>query len=317
MPPKNPDNQYKDAEIRKDYYRDKYVIIAPKRKLRPNSFSHEQEPHKSPNLNCPFCGNHETNILAIPDKNHWRVKVVPNAFPALTTDNAKAFGVQELVIETPDHDVEFSELPLTQIMEVFAAFRDRLISLKKIAGIRYVLVFKNDGPMAGASVAHAHSQIIALPMIPPNIQAESNALVHYEEEHGSCAHCDIIAWEEAQKERVVWSDKNLIAISPYAASAGFGLWIMPRRHKKMFTDLTTTELRSLAVMLKAATTKLDQASISFNYFLQESIPHLDNHFVIKVEPRIFKYAGAEMGTGVVINSVPPEYATLWYQGKIK
>ena len=85
----------------------------------------------------------------------------------------------------------------------------------------------------------------------------------------------------------------------------------------MFTDLTTTELRSLAVMLKAATTKLDQASISFNYFLQESIPHLDNHFVIKVEPRIFKYAGAEMGTGVVINSVPPEYATLWYQGKIK
>jgi UDPglucose--hexose-1-phosphate uridylyltransferase len=109
----------------------------------------------------------------------------------------------------------------------------------------------------------------------------------------------------------------MVAVSPYAATAGFALWIIPRRHRKLFTDLNAAELESLAVMLKAAATKLDEASISFNYFLQESIPHLENHFILKLEPRIFKYAGAEMGTGVIINSVPPEYAAKWYQGKIK
>jgi UDPglucose--hexose-1-phosphate uridylyltransferase len=303
------------SEIRKDYYRENYVIISPKRNLRPNTFSHETEPHCVPDMDCPFCGSHETVLVAIPDRKNWKVRVVPNAFPALTILNTKAFGVQEVIIETPDHDNEFSDLPVADIMDVFTAFRHRLINLKKIPGIRYVLVFKNDGPMAGASISHAHSQVIALPMIPPHIESESNALVHYQEDHGNCAYCDIIAWEENQKVRVVWADKNMVAVAPYAASAGFGLWIIPRRHKRLFTDLTATELRSLAVMLKEACTKLDAASISFNYFLQESIPHLDNHFVLKIEPRLFKYAGAELGTGVIINPVPPEYAAKWYQGK--
>jgi UDPglucose--hexose-1-phosphate uridylyltransferase len=315
MPAKTPPTA-SESEIRKHYYRDHYVIIAPKRGLRPDSFSHAGEAHKVPNPSCPFCRNSETALFALPGRTHWQVKVIANAFPALSLSNPQAFGTQEVVIDTPDHNLEFSELPIGQIEQVFMAYRQRLTALKAVDGIRYVLVFKNDGPMAGASVAHAHSQIIALPMIPPHIEAESDALKHYQDDHNSCALCDAIAWEELQKVRIIFEDKHMVAISPYAARHGFEVWILPRRHIPLFTDLGVGELHSLATALKKITARLDNANISFNFFLQESIPHQDHHFVLKIEPRTFKWAGAEMGTGVIINPVPPEYAALWYQGRV-
>lgn len=316
MKPKPPQPEAAASEIRKHYYLDRYVIIAPKRNLRPDSFHHATEPHKVPNPGCHFCGNNEPALFALPSSKSWRVRVIANAFPALSLDNPKAFGAQEVIINTPDHDKEFSELSLDHITDIFQAYRHRLLTLKEIEGIRCVLVFKNDGPIAGASVAHAHCQVLALPMIPPGIEAESDALKHYQDEHNNCALCDILQWEEEQKVRVIFADKHLVAISPYAASHGFAVWIIPRRHVNLFTDLGAGELHSLAVVLKSVTARLDTAGLSFNYFLQESIAHQDHHFVLKVEPRTNRWAGAELGTGVIINPVPPEYASLWYRGKI-
>ena len=312
---KQPNNPA-ESEIRRHYYRELYVIIAPKRNLRPDSFSHDNEPHKVPNLACHFCHNKEAALFALPGPKHWDVKAIKNAFPALSVDNPQAFGIQEVVINTPDHDKEFSELSLEHIEEIFSVYRHRLAALKTVDGIRYVLVFKNDGPMAGASVAHAHCQILALPMIPPHIESESDAMKHYQDENNSCALCDVMAWEQEQKVRIIFEDKYFMAIAPYAASSGFGVWVIPRRHISYFNDLNGTELHSLAVIMKKLTARLDAANISFNYFLQESIAHQDHHFVLKVEPRTFKWAGAEMGTGVIINPIPPEYAALWYQGRV-
>lgn len=306
----------KDSEIRKHYYLDRYVIIAPKRNLRPDTFSRPLEPHKVPNSSCHFCHNTEPSSFALPSSKNWRVKTIANAFPALSLDNPQAFGAQEVIINTPSHDTEFSELPLDHIEDIFLAYRHRLAALKSINGIRYVLIFKNDGPNAGASVAHAHCQVMALPMIPPSIETESHALNHYQDEHGTCAVCDVILWEKSQKVRIIFEDKNIIALSPYAASHGFAVWIMPRRHEALFGDLTSSELHSLAVIMKKITAKLDAANISFNYFLQESIPHQDHHLVIKIEPRTNLWAGAELGTGIIINPIPPEYAALWYNGKV-
>lgn len=304
------------SEIRKHYYLDRYVIIAPKRNLRPDSFHHAAEPHKVPNPACPFCHNSEKPLFALPGPKNWQVKVIPNAFPALSLDNPKALGSQEVIIDTPDHNAEFSELPLDHILDIFQVYRHRLLTLKETPGIRYVLIFKNDGPLAGASVAHAHCQVIGLPMIPPNIEIESDGLKHYQDDHNSCAHCDIIVWEEQQKVRVIFADKNFVAIAPYAPSHGFAVWIMPRRHVNSFTELGTGELHSLAVIMRSLTARLDQAGLSFNFFLQESTAHQDHHFFIKIEPCTNRWAGAELGTGIIINPVPPEYATLWYQGKI-
>lgn len=304
------------AELRKHYFLDSYVVIAPKRSNRPSSFSPDPVPHKSPSSHCPFDNNTEHSVWQTPRGNDWRVKVVPNAYSAFSLNNPFAYGTQEVVINTPDHNLEFSELPVSDIMEIFTAYRQRLTVLSRLEGIRYVLVFKNDGPIAGASIAHAHCQIYALPLVPPKIARESDALTHYWESRQSCGYCDVIAWEETQKVRVIAEDKHFMAIAPYASSHALEAWILPRRHVNKFVQLHATELHSLAIILKKIAARLDANVISFNYFLQESLDNQDHHFVIKVEPRTTKYGGEELATGVEINPIAPEFAALWYNGKI-
>ncbi len=304
------------SELRKHYFLDSYVIIAPGRNSRPNLFSHAAEPHKAPSDHCPFDFRPAPGVWQYPRGANWQVKVIKNDFPALSTDNPKAFGAQEVIINTPDHNVEFSELSVAEILEVFNAYRHRITELSKLEGIRYVLVFKNDGPVAGASIAHAHCQIYALPIVPPKIARESDALNHYWDQKNTCAYCDVIVWETSQKVRLIAEDKSFVAVAPYASSHALEVLVIPRRHVSKFAELNGTELHSLATIMKSITARLDTSMISFNYILQESLDNQDHHFVIKIEPRTTKFAGAELGTGVEINPVTPEYATLWYQGKI-
>lgn len=117
--------------------------------------------------------------------------------------------------------------------------------------------------------------------------------------------------------RIIYEDKLMIAVSPYAAESPFAAWILPRRHIGSFVDLTTSELASCAVILKNLTAKLDHAVISYNFFLQNSLSDRHDHFVLKLEPRPNIWAGFELGTGIIINPVMPEYAALWYKGQIK
>ena len=306
-----------ENQLRKHYFLERYVIIAPKRGLRPDSFNRHDAAHKVPNQDCHICGdNTEEALYRFPASGKWQIKVVANKYPALTLDNPEAYGRHELIIETPDHDREFSELSHNEQLNVFAAYRHRLNALSKLEGIRYVQVWKNDGPLAGASVAHAHSQILALPLIPPVVEEESTAMDRYQSLHGSCAVCDLMHWEEEQSIRIIYSDKNLIAIAPYAATAPFGVWLIPRRHEGNFCNLKGGELDSLATALGKISGRLDAASMSFNWYLVNSLPHEDHHFVLKVEPRDTVWGGAELGTGIIINPVPPEYTALWYHGKV-
>ncbi len=303
-----------NAEIRRHYFLDSYVIIAPKRTLRPISVTPPAD--KVDPVDCNFCGAATRGIWQTPRGRGWQVKVIPNAYPALTVSNPRAFGVQEIVIDTPEHDLKFSELSIADIEIVFAAYRNRLRELKAIDGVRYVLVFKNSGAVAGASVAHAHCQIFALPLVPPSIEHESDALNHYWDQHKSCAYCDIIQWETNQKVRLIAEDKHFVVVSPHAADYTLEAWLIPRRHETGLAGLGVGEIHSLATFLKNITARLDTAGIGYNYFLQESLEGQDHHFVLKVEPRTTKWGGAELGTGVIINPVAPEYAALWYKGHV-
>jgi len=304
------------SQIRKHYFLDQYVVIAPKRGLRPDSFAAKTAGHK---LETPTSQPIEKDaaIMAVPgDDGKWTVKVIGNKFPALSPDNPKAYGKQEIVIETPEHNLEFSALPIEQILRIFTAYRDRITNLSKVKGIRYVSVFKNDGPAAGASIAHAHSQIVALPLVPPTLETEANAIDDYQAEHNTCPYCDLIVWEQDKKVRVIYEDKSIIAIAPYASSYLFEAWILPKRHVANFTELKHDELNSIATILKNLTTKLDNIKISYNFFLQNSLAGRNHHFSLRLEPRPNVWAGLELGTGIILNAVPPEYATLWYQGKV-
>lgn len=302
------------SEIRKHYFMNRYVVIAPKRNLRPDSFEASKLQHKSDQ---PWAGVNDPALFELKNASGgWDVKVVANLYPALSADNPKAFGHQEIVIETPDHTREFSELPQEHIEKVLGVFLIRLQAIKALPDIKYVSVFKNDGPRAGASIAHPHSQIIGLPVVPPQIISEGEVLKEYAKEHGTCAYCDVIGWERQQKVRMIFEDKHIAAFSPFAGSAPFGLWIIPKRHAQSFADLSQPERSSLAGVLKTSTIKLDQAQFSYNFFLHEGAPGYDHHFALKIEPRIAIFAGLELSTGVIINPVPPEYAALWYKNKV-
>jgi len=306
-----------NSEIRKHYFLDRYVVIAPKRNLRPDSFAVATGEHKT-ETSTSRAIEKDPAIFEIkgPDKK-WQVKAIDNAYPALSLDNPKAFGKQEIIIETPDHNVEFSELPIAQIERVFEAYINRTTTLKKLHGIRYVSVFKNDGPKAGASIAHAHSQVAAVPIVPPHIVSEAEQIQAYMIEHQTCPHCDVISWERQQKVRVIFEDKHILAISPYATRYPFGVWILPKMHKSNFSELSGDERHSIATILKKITASLDTANISFNYFLHDSLDGFNHHFILQVEPRVTIWAGFEVATGLIINPVPPEYAAMWYNGKVK
>ncbi len=300
------------SELRKHYFEDRYVVIAPKRNLRPNEIGAKNLPHTSETSASPSIEK-DRGIFQINDAaGNWLVKVIDNKFPALSLDNPKAYGKQEVIIETPLHNIEFSQLPIMQIERIFKTYSDRLTKLRQLKGIRHVSVFKNDGPKAGASIAHAHSQVIALPIVPPHLAHEAAALNDYQNQYASCAYCDIITWERQQKQRVIYNHDGIFAYAPYASENPFEVWISPLRHISTFNELSTKELHSTAVILQKICSFLDSAKISFNFFLQESLVGYEHHFVLKVEPRQTVHAGLELSTGVIVNPVSPEQATIWY-----
>lgn len=310
----------KKSEIRKHYFLDRYVIFSPKRSLRPFKISEEDKARKEKaRESCFFCPQElkDKIIYKIGSGKNWEVAVIPNKFPALTLDNKKAFGKQEILIETPEHGKELSDLPIKHITKILEAYDQRIFELSEIEGIRYVLVFKNDGGKAGASVPHAHSQIYALPMIPPLIQEVSNAIDDYKLRNGTCVFCDIIKKEKREKIRIAYENEDFIAICPYASSSAYSLWIMPQKHLLRIQDLNKRELQNLAKTLKYVLSKLDDNDISYNYFIHNSLDTESHHFRLKIVPRLTIWAGLELGSGIIINPVFPEDAAKFYQKQNK
>lgn len=311
----NVDKKTTSGELRKDYFLDSYVIIAPKREQRPDKKLPISEHHEAP-------GDadivHERGLYQLKNQaGEWIVKVIANKYPALTTTTPAAFGKQEVIIETPEHDVEFSELSLTQIERIFSVYIKRALTMYHIPGIRYVSVFKNDGARAGASIRHAHSQIIGLPVIPPSLQTEALAASAYATEHGRSVYGDIIRWEQSKKERIVYEDAHIIALAPYASKNPYELWILPKSDTATFASLTGVERSAMAVILKKACQFLDDKQISFNFFLQDAVMHEQQRFILKIEPRKTVYAGLELATNVIINPLSPEQAAKEYKAAFK
>lgn len=307
----------KKSEIRKHYFQDKYVIIAPKRGQRPHVTKVCKEPEAT-KKDCFMCKNTKTDLIyEIPDLNGgWALRVMKNKFPALTLENKFAFGKQEIIIETPKHNHEIHELPVEHIVKILDVYSERYEALKRMERIRYVLVFKNEGGKAGESIDHSHSQVIALPMVPPLIRSEINAIDDYMMAHQSCPYCDIIN-DELKSPRAAWEDKNIFALCPFASESPYGVWFIPKRHVSSLHDMTRDEKRSLAEAMKYIIAKVDSLDLSYNYFFHNSFDDCGHHMLLKLAPRPNVWAGLELGTEVVINSVPPEDAAKFYRGKVK
>lgn len=300
------------SEIRKDYLLNKYAIITPGRSMRPRDI--KEQTIISRVAHCQFCPDkiNRKNILDRIEAPEGEILSVKNIFPAVSLDNKKAYGEQEVIIETPDHKKELCDLSQGQIEQLLRMYAKRAEALSEIKNIEYILCFKNQGSKAGASIVHAHSQIFASSILPPDIKEEYELARQYQNEHKTCAYCDIIK-REIKSRRKIYEDKFTAAFAPYASQYHYESWIFTKRHLDNITKLNRDEFASFAKTIKQILIKLNALDLSFNYFFHQIVSNDDQHFFMKIQPRGSVWAGVELGSGIVINSVAPEQAAAFFK----
>lgn len=295
---------------------------------------------------CPFCEGNEDKtppeIFAIRERGGvrngpgWSVRVIPNKFPALGIegnvdrraigifDAMNGVGAHEVIIETPEHHLNLSELPIEHLQLVLSAYQERIRDLVKDGRLRYILIFKNYGVTAGASLSHPHTQLIATPVTPRTVAMEfESAREHYRAKE-RCLFCDIINQEVVSGDRVVSMDEHYVVLTPFASRFPFETFIAPRQHQHDFTLASRQQLASLAQTLRSTLARL-KASLNdppYNFVFHtapntEMFPRrpgywqtleFDFHWHIEIIPRLTRVAGFEWGTGFYINPAPPEEA---------
>ncbi|MDX9893625.1 MAG: DUF4931 domain-containing protein [Patescibacteria group bacterium] len=309
----------KQAEIRKDYIQEKYVIIAPKRKNRPHDIERPQR-LSAKKIDCVFCPariDQNNKIMLTTDetirpKEPWAIKVIANKFPVVTKKNKNAYGYQEVVIETPDHLEEIEDLPAERVAKIIEVYAQRTKEISKDKKIDYILIFKNNGGAAGASLQHAHSQIFATKFLPPHLKDKSERVHQHRLKTGKCIYCEVIK-KEKRGPRLIMEDRNIIAFCPWASRHNYEVWLMPKRHLDNITMLNQTERLSLARALKRILKKINKIGLPYNYYFHQVVHDEDQHLYIKITPRGSVWAGVEIGSGLIINPIAPEEAAKFYR----
>ena len=321
-------------DLRKDPIVGRWVIIATSRAKRPHDF--DSTPQRQQGRFCPFCEGNEratpNEILAYrrsgsqSNREGWRVRVVPNKFPALIIegdlnkrgdgiyDMMQGVGAHEVIIESPKHVVSTSELTEEQIREVLWVYRDRLVDLKKDSRFVYGMIFKNVGAAAGASLEHTHSQLIVTPIVPINVWEEMTGSLEFYNYRGRCVFCDMIQQELATEKRVVLDTPSFLAFCPFASRFPFETWVLPKTHASHYENIQRNEVDDLSGVMRQVIAKIE-ASLdqpAYNYIIHtapfdtQELGHY--HWHIEIIPSLTKTAGFEWGTGFYINPVPPEQA---------
>lgn len=334
------------SELRKDPIVDRWVIIATERSRRPNDFQTESS-FPSTGFN-PFAPGHEDRTPAEiaawgrpegAEENSpgWQVRVVPNKFPVLNSegildpqglgmfDMMNGVGAHEVIIENPDAEWDMAEAAAAEMQAVINAYVERMTALQQDPRFRYILVFRNAGVAAGATLAHPHSQIIALPITPKQVKEKLDAAREYFDRKKRCVFTDVIRQEIAMGDRVVEESEHFVVLSPFAARFPFELQIYPRRHCHDFTLIEPQERQALAEVLSRTLARLKKVlgNPAYNLMVhttpvlrkEASRPdywgNIANDFLwhIDILPRLTRVAGFEWGTGFYINPVAPENAT--------
>lgn len=304
------------SEIRQDYIHDRVVIIAPGRKKRPHDFPTTTLVSHGTGDPCIFCASKQQNVPAIDmigPKSKWKVKAIKNIYPIVSRDNPDAYGHQEVIIDTPDHDVEFANLPVEHIEAVLDMFGRRIKDIEKDKRIKYILTFKNHGGKAGASISHSHSQVFASSFLPPHIVVKRTRAETYQIQKGTCYYEDLLKKEKIGP-RWIAGDEHFGVIAPYASSYNYEAWFMPWRHVDNMSNLSHVELHSLATLLKKLLLRLETIQIPYNLYAHQVVRDKNEHLYFRVAPRGDVWAGLELGSRLIVNTVPPEDAAKFYRG---
>jgi UDPglucose--hexose-1-phosphate uridylyltransferase len=322
-------------ELRRDPIVGRWVIIATERARRPSDLS-RSPPAPQPSV-CPFCaGNEDKTPREVyvsgrspaqpPNSPGWRVRVVPNRFPALKIegdldrqaegiyDRMNGIGAHEVIIETPEHGRPLKDLSDADLTDVLFAFKARVLDLRNDLRFRYILLFKNHGQLAGASLDHSHSQLIALPVVPRQVIEEIEGARRHHDLRERCIFCDVVGQERRDRARLVFENDEFVAFAPFAPRSPFETWIVPKRHESNFEAEPKERLGLCAQALGTTLRRLGAALGDPAYnFIVHTNPLRDAasasyHWHVEVMPALSQVAGFEWGSGFHINPVPPEEA---------
>ena len=331
-------------ELRCDPIQKCWVIIASERGRRPDDFPIKNEP--PPEGFCPFCEGNEgktpPEIAAVrangsgPNQPGWQVRVVPNKFPALRIegnmdrkgigvyDRMNGVGAHEVIIETPQHNLNLADARVEHIEHVIRMYRQRLVDLLRDHRFKYILIFRNYGAAAGALLSHPHTQIIASPVMPPTLAGELTSAKQYYMQKERCLFCDVIQQEIESGERIVVATEEFVALTPFASRFPFEIFIAPRSHHHRFAEISDPMIRRLAAVLKEVLLRSKKClnDPAYNFLIHTSpnvktrpwrsdywdTIEVDFHWHIEFMPRLTRIAGFEWGTGFYINPTAPEEA---------
>ncbi len=329
------------------------VLIATARGMRPKKAEEKlQRDTRASVDSCPFCRGNEQRtppvIRSFPERGEWAIRIVPNLYPVLGDDRAQtniAFGLQqvidgygrhEVVIDNPHHGIALHEMDKRHLADLFMVYQARMDELyQSDPRLKYVLVFKNFGPAAGASIAHTHSQIIATPVVPENVQNEVHHSREYRRKLGQCVFCSLIdealTYEATIYDResgqirrkinvgqyVVERGERFIAIKPFASRFEWEIHILPLQHQADFLRASREDIEDFARVLRRTMARLDRVvgGVQYNFFLH-SVPHGSEyddcqgsfHWHLEICPRTSIPTGFELGSGLFVSTVSPEQA---------
>lgn len=328
------------SEFRKDPVSKRWVIFSPERAYRPSDYRKDElkDGEKEPDF-CPFCSGNEQisgdEILVYPKTHNrkpntsdWWIRVLENKYPALTPDKnlekqgigiydkMKGIGRHEIIVETERHARCIAELSYSEVEKIIMAYRDRYVEISRDKDIKHILIFKNYGKEAGASLEHSHSQLIATPVVPKRVETEIKGANDYYKFRDRCVFCDIVSQELLDKERIIEESDEFVAFNFFAGKVPYETWIVPKKHESNFGLLTRKELKELAKMLRNVLRriKIVLGDVDYN-FVMHTAPLNTNHNIeqvfhwhLEIMPKLTKIAGFEWGTGFYINPVLPEIA---------
>ncbi|PIU99646.1 MAG: hypothetical protein COY22_01340 [Candidatus Tagabacteria bacterium CG_4_10_14_0_2_um_filter_40_13] len=336
-------------EFRKDLVSGDWILIAPSRRFRPYDRKKRsaekikvaktdlkkevadclfENPQKNGNPSpILWYPRPETPLKKRKDFSTWFVQVIPNKYPLFNLPfgkscpavqsfgpqkTLKGIGFHELII-TRDHFKTIDKMSIEEAELLLKAYQMRYQALANEPCINYIIVFHNHGKSSGASINHPHSQLVAVPVVDPDISKSLAGSRQYYEQFGKCIHCEMLEWELNQKKRIVYQNEHFVTLEPFAPRVSYETRIYPLSHAAHFEEITDEKRLALAESLRDAIGRISKVlKGDYNFFIH-SAPFLsqkvDNyHWHIEILPRGYSWAGMELGVGIEVVVVPPEEA---------
>ena len=325
------------AELRREPITRTWVVVTNDHPRGPSDYLPFKPPYRPQDVEgpCPFCPGNEgmtpkETFFVGREGGGWSVRVIPNKFPFFHIEGGfdrrgegmydvmEAIGAHEIVVEAPDHKLNFAMMESQQIEKILFAYRERLIDLEKDRRFQQFLILKN---YPGVFNRHPHSHIMAMPAIPRRIDEEIWGVLDYYQRKERCIFCDIIKEEISMKKRVILETVHFLIFSPFASRYPFETWIVPKIHSPDFHHIREEEIEDLSVALRSLFMRFHKLLSDPPYSLvfhtspiQGRFHRPEYHWHIEARLRIGLREGFEWGTGFFVNPTPPEDAAAYLRG---